>query len=120
VKSLEISPGETSPHIHFQSESGQLLIEGRSLMDDAASFYQPVKDWMMEYAKAPQQQTVLSIRLEYVNTATSRQFLDLYKILEKIPGARVVWYFRDEDEDMEEIGQELAELTDLKIEFANY
>jgi hypothetical protein len=120
VEKVEISGTDTTPHIELNPDNGLLQIDGRSLTDEAAVFYQPVKNWLIEYAKQPAHQTELSIRLEYLNTATSRQFLDLFKVMEKIPGARIFWYFSDEDEDMEEMGQELAELVNIKIEFRSY
>jgi len=37
--------------------------------------------------------------------------------MEGIPESRVVWQFSDEDEDMEEMGQELAELVTVPFEY---
>lgn len=89
-------------------------------MERADKFYQPVKVWLQEYSKNPNPTTELNIKLEYLNTATSRQFLDLFKILEGVPAAKIVWQFSDEDEDMEEMGQELAELVTLPFAFITY
>jgi hypothetical protein len=41
---------------------------------------------------------------------------DILTALEKIKGVKVVWYFHDEDEDMEEMGIELAELVEIPFE----
>jgi SiaC family regulatory phosphoprotein len=40
--------------------------------------------------------------------------------LEGTPGVKVVWQFLEDDEDMEECGQELAQLTSLPFEFQPY
>lgn len=117
MENLEINGSETTPSINFNKQRNQFTIEGRSLMEDADKFYKPLQEWLAEYRKNPNPKTELNIRLEYLNNPTSRQFLDLFKILEGIPDSKVVWQFSDEDEDMEEMGQELAELVTVPFEF---
>lgn len=117
MENLEIIGSETTPSINFNQQKNQFNIEGRSLMEDADQFFKPLHKWLIEYRKNPNPKTELNIRLEYLNTATSRQFLDLFKALEGVPDAKIVWQFSDEDEDMEEMGQELAELVSLPFEF---
>ncbi|QLH32348.1 MAG: DUF1987 family protein [Cyclobacteriaceae bacterium] len=63
---------------------------------------------------------MLVTRFEYVNTATQRELLNILKLLEPIAGAKVVWQFLEDDEDMEECGQELAQLTSVAFEFQAY
>lgn len=117
MENLEIAGSETTPSLTFNQQKNQFKIEGRSLMEDADKFFKPLKDWFAEYSKNPNPKTEVVIQLEYLNTATSRQFLDIFKIMEGIPESRIVWQFSDEDEDMEEMGQELAELVTVPFEF---
>jgi hypothetical protein len=117
VENLEIAGTETTPTLTFKKQTNQFIVEGRSLMEDADTFYKPLKDWFLQYRKDPNPKTELIIRLDYLNTETSRQFLDLFKIMEGIPDSKIVWQFSDEDEDMEEMGQELAELVRVPFEF---
>ncbi len=120
MENLEITGSETTPLINFNKQRNQFNIEGKSLMEDADKFYKPLQEWLAEYCKSPNPKTELNIRLEYLNTATSRQFLDLFKTMEGIPDAKIVWQFSDEDEDMEEMGQELAELVTVPFEFKTF
>jgi len=120
VETLEIPGSETTPSLHFNQQKNQFKIEGKSLMDDADKFYKTLQAWLTEYRKNPNPKTELNIRLEYLNTATSRQFFDLFKILEGLPDSKIIWQFSDEDEDMEEMGQELAELVTVPFEFRTY
>jgi hypothetical protein len=117
VDNLIIQETETTPKIAFDKTTGTFIIEGKSLTDDAKLFYKPVAEWMTAYSKEPASKTELTIRFEYLNTSSSRQLLDLFKIMEGIPGAKVIWNFSDEDEDMEEMGHELAELVTVKFDF---
>lgn len=120
MENLELPGTETTPAVNFNKLKNQFKIEGRSLMENAGTFYQPLKDWFLEYRKNPNSKTELSIKLEYLNTETSRQFLDIFKILEGVPDAKIVWLFSDEDEDMEEWGQELQELVHIPFEYKTY
>lgn len=120
MEKLVLSNTDLTPAVLLDSESGIFQIEGRSLTDDAAAFYKPVLTWVESYAKAPNSKTEFSFKLEYFNTPASHLFLDLFKALEKIPNASVTWYFLEDDEDMEEAGQELAELAAIPFELKPY
>ncbi len=117
MENLELAGTETTPSLTFNKNTSQFKIEGRSLMEGADVFYKPLQEWLIEYRKNPNPKTELIVRLDYLNIETSRQFLDLFKIMEGIPESKIVWQFSDEDEDMEEMGQELAELVRVPFEF---
>lgn len=120
MENLLIAGTETTPQISFIKDTGILSIEGKSLADNVKEVYKPAHDWLSAYSKQPGKQTELSIKLDYLNTETSKQFLDFFTILKSIPNSKVVWNFSDEDEDMEEMGQELAELSPVPFEFRSY
>lgn len=115
-----LSNTDLTPAVLLDAEKGIFQIEGRSLTDDAAAFYKPVHAWVQDYAKSPNAKTEFSFKLEYFNTPSSHQFLDLFKALEKIPNPSVTWYFLEDDEDMEEAGQELADLAGIPFELKPY
>jgi hypothetical protein len=114
---LEIASTDTSPSANFSKETNQFNISGPSIMDNTVPFYTLIKNWLKEYGKQPNPETNLVVQLDYLNTASSRQLLDIFKVLESMPGAKVTWYFSDEDEDMEEMGQELSELVKVPFQF---
>lgn len=120
MEKLALSNTDLTPAVLLDAEKSIFQIEGRSLTDDAAAFYKPVQAWMETYAQAPNVKTEFTFKLEYFNTPASHQFLDLFKTLEKIPNSSVTWYFLEDDEDMEEAGQELAELAAIPFELKPY
>lgn len=120
MEKLVLSNTDLTPAVLLDSEKGVFQIEGRSLTEEAATFYKPVHLWMDAYAKAPNPKTEFIFKLEYFNTPASHQFLDLFKILQKVPNGSVTWYFLEDDEDMEEAGQELAELVSIPFELKPY
>jgi hypothetical protein len=109
-----------TPAVRLDPKEGRLEISGRSLVDDARGFFKPVVDWLSDYAKSPQPATHISFKLEYINNESSKVFLDILSLMATLPGARAHWYFHEDDEDMEETGEELAELVTIPFEFIAY
>ncbi len=116
-----ISKGiENTPSIILDKENGIFEISGRSLPENAALIYNPVLEWIKTYSAAPNPTTELVLKFEYLNTASSKLILDIFSALGPIKGSKILWYFHDDDEDMEEVGEELSELTDIPFEFRTY
>ncbi len=120
LKVLEIQGTNKTPYIKFDPESGELIMKGRSIPENAVEFYKPLVDWLNEYAKNPKDKTTVKIQLEYFNTSSSKCILDVFKKLEEIhkkEGKEVVinWYYEEDDEDMLEAGEDYQSI--LKIPF---
>jgi hypothetical protein len=117
---INLEGTEDTPKIILDKTNKIFEISGRSLPEDSAEFYQPVLDWLTEYAKDPLPETIFDFKLEYFNTASSKLILDVLTALEDIENAKVAWYFYEEDEDMEEAGEEFSELVDVDFELKPY
>ncbi len=117
---LNLEGTEDTPKIMLDKNNGIFEISGRSLPEDSAEFYRPVLEWIGEYAKAANAETEFFFKLEYFNTASSKLILDVLSALEDIDGMKIMWYFHEDDEDMEEAGQEFSELVEIPFEFKTY
>ncbi|BDD05042.1 DUF1987 domain-containing protein [Aureibacter tunicatorum] len=117
---INLEGTEDTPKILLDKDNGIFEISGRSLPEDSAEFYQPVIDWIKEYAKSPNSSTSFEFKLEYFNTASSKLILDILTSLENIDSTQIMWYFQEDDEDMEEAGEEFSELVELPFEFHSY
>lgn len=117
---INIEGTEDTPKIILDKTNKIFEISGRSLPEDSAEFYQPVLDWLSEYAKDTLPETIFDFKLEYFNTASSKLILDVLTVLEDIENTIVHWYFYEDDEDMEEAGEEFSELVDVKFELKPY
>lgn len=117
---LKLEGTEDTPKIILDKGNGIFEISGRSLPEDSAEFYRPVLDWIGQYAAGPNAATEFVFKLEYFNTASSKLILDVLSALEDIPGMKILWYFHEDDEDMEEAGEEFSELVELPFEFKTY
>ena len=71
LKSLYIEPNAKSPQIDLNHLTGELILSGRSIPENAAKLYENVLKWVLEYIKNPRQTTNLRFNLEYFNTASS-------------------------------------------------
>jgi len=117
---LNLKGTEDTPTILLDNKNGIFEISGRSLPEDSAEFYRPVIEWINGYAKEAAAATEFVFKLEYFNTASSKLILDVLSALEDIKGMKIIWYFHDDDEDMEEAGQEFSELVEIPFEFKTY
>lgn len=108
---LRIEPTAKTPLIFCNAETGVLLIEGRSIPENSAEYFQPVYDWIDEYVISPNVKTDFQVKLEYFNTSSSKCILNILKKLENLHGSgkssvEIHWFFEEDDEDMQEAGQD--------------
>lgn len=120
MKALLIDGTDDTPKIVLDKENNVFEISGRSLSEDSVEFYKPVLDWISDYAKNSNDTTVFIFKLEYSNTASSKLIQDIMNALEKIKETKIIWYYQEEDEDMEQAGYEFAELVEIPFEFKTY
>lgn len=115
-------PGtEDTPAVILNKQENHFEISGRSLPEDAAEFYQPILDWLEQYKEDKLPETRFIFRLEYFNTASSKLILDILSALEDIEGTIIMWYYHEDDEDMEEAGEEFSDLVEeIPFEFNTY
>lgn len=99
-----------TPYIQFDASKGVFEIKGRSIPENSVEFYRPLVDWLELYKEAPLAKTVVTVKLEYFNTSSSKCILDVFKKLEAIHKAKhdveVNWYYEEDDEDMLEAGED--------------
>ncbi len=108
-----------TPKLIFDYQDGTFEISGRSIPENSIEFYQPLIDWLGDYSQKPQQQTILSIKLEYFNTSSSKCLVEILRRLEKIHldgyPVEVAWHYEEDDEDMLESGEDFNEI--IKVPF---
>lgn len=112
---------EETPQIVLDKDKNIFEIKGKSFMEDVQSYYEPIISWLEEYKKDPNKETVITFEVEYINTASSKMFLDVLKEIEDIHLAghkvHIIWSYFEDDEDMESTGYEFNEMFDAPFEF---
>jgi hypothetical protein len=124
METIKIQGSEDTPKILLDAGNEILEISGRSLPEDVSSFYEPVLNWLNEYAENPNKKTVFNFKLTYFNTASSKLLLDILMKLEEMheKGQEVLirWHYPEDDEDMAEAGEEYADIVDVPFEQVSY
>ncbi len=119
LEPLIIQETKDTPRVHFDPVKGHFEISRLSLPEDAIEFYRPVLDWLKRYMEDPNPETVFDFNIEYFNTASSKQLIQILLLLEalnKKSKVKVRWHYKDIDEDMKEIGEEYASIINVDFE----
>lgn len=119
LANFEITGTKKLPTIIFDAEKNEFKISGRSLCENSKEFYKPVIDWLEDYVKDPNQETILKVQLEYFNTAASKCLLDVFKTLYKIDESKQVaiyWYYEKGDEDVFGAGEDFQSVVKVPFE----
>lgn len=116
MKSVLREGTRKTPGVKFTS-AGELTLEGRSHPEDPKKFYSQLIDYVAHLSCSD---ATLEAKLEYFNTSSSRQILDMLKQLEantKINSIKVNWHYEENDIDNLEAAQVMEESlirTDFK------
>jgi hypothetical protein len=124
METIKIQGTEDTPKVILDKDTQVMEISGRSLPEDVASFYDPILTWLEEYAQSPNAKTIFNFKLVYFNTASSKLLLDILMKLEEIHEAGhdviIRWHYPEDDEDMQEAGEEYADIVDVPFEQVSY
>lgn len=104
MNDINLEGDKRSPTIRFNFQEGKFNISGRSLPEDAFSFYEPILSSIEEYAqKTDRNSTEITINLEYYNTSSSMYLVNILKTLDDMAGkghqVSIKWYFDQQDSE---------------------
>lgn len=121
TKLLHIDRTETSPQIDMDLEQGTLEFVGRSLPANSEQFYSRVYRWLDEYLRAPREETTVNMKLDYLDTSSSKHLYNIFQKLDAVnergQHVRVNWHFETGDEEMAETGKDYESLFRLDFNF---
>lgn len=90
MKDLIIEQTIKTPHIELNPLTGDFIFSGRSIPENAARIYEPVLNWVTEYAQNARPVTNLRLNIDYFNTSSSLWMARILKTLSKINDPDVV------------------------------
>jgi len=125
MNNLIIEGTSKTPSISMDAENGIIEIQGNSIPEDPVAFYQPYITWAEKYIAKPCPYTLINIKLEYFNTSSSRQLLNILKKFDELSKSgkskvTVYWYYQQDDEDMLKAGEELASLLSSPFRISQF
>jgi len=113
-----------SPEVEFVADTGELSMEGRSIPEDPGEFFERLIDWINEYFLSPVEKTVMTIKLEYINSGSSKYMLELLRIMkinhDSGKDVKILWYFEEGDESIEELGTHYEQTIQIPFEHIEY
>jgi SiaC family regulatory phosphoprotein len=111
IKKIHIAATEDTPEIILDQEKGVFQFTGRALPENVNTLFLPIFEWFNEYFNSPLEETIVSLNLEYLNSATSKKIVELLLLLEKVfekgTKVKVVWYYKKNDFIMQKKGNDL-------------
>ena len=117
---IRISKTKDTPEIILDKQNNVFEIRGRSLPEDADKFYSPILEWIENYVKDPNPETVLTVDLEYFNSSSIKQlvilFVKLQSIVKTENKVKIIWSYPQNDELIEVKGQELKSILTVTFE----
>ena len=121
TKRLHIDRTEVSPGIDMDLEHGMIEFIGRSLPANSELFYSRVYRWLEEYVKQPRPETVVNMKLDYLDTSSSKHFFNIFDKLnavsERGQKVQVNWHYETGDEEMAEAGKDFQSFFTLDFDF---
>jgi hypothetical protein len=123
MEPLILKSTDATPSIILDKTAGIFEIKGNSLPEDVTSFYHPVLEWFKKYQFEPNPTTLVTFKLTYLNTASSKTVFTIITLLEPLIDkgkmVKIDWYYIDNDEDTYEIGKEYSELVKIPFQFTS-
>jgi hypothetical protein len=104
MQDVNIDATSSTPQVNF-NQSGKLMMKGRSLILNVDEFYSPLIEWI---SKLNVPVVRFTIDFDYFNSASSKQILEMLKLIDSNNNVKdfdVFWHFEKDDEDILEIGQ---------------
>ena len=85
-------------------------------------FYDPILKWFVNYFTHPNPQTIIEFKFDYINSSSQKRIIEIIlKIQQLNPENKntvsVHWFYRADDEDMLEKGEEFAEYFSIPFKF---
>ena len=128
---LYIEATALSPEIHFNPEKNIFYIKGNSAPEDVRALYYPVIEWIKEFIDGiiegeqkvinPLNPLKIEADFNYFNSSSAKFLFDIFLEIKRLSdeGIPVIidWYFDEEDSDMQEAGEDIAQLTGIKFNY---
>ncbi len=113
-----------TPEVELIPSDGILRIEGRSIPEDPGEFYSTIISKLEEYYQDPVNVTRLEIKLEYINSGSSKFLLEVLRVVkvnyEKGKDCIVNWYYEEDDEAIHELGLHYQNTFHIPIKLINF
>jgi hypothetical protein len=120
---LKIRATSESPAIHFEPQKERFEIIGNSMPEDSVGFYEPVIEWLKQYVKNPMPVNEFIFKMNMLNTASTKIFVDIFKLINDISEkseVKILWYYNYGDDDIHEVGTDFRDFVNAPFEMVAF
>ncbi len=118
MENINIESSEYGPKVILNT-SGKIEISGKSMMEDAETFYGPIHTWVDAYIASNEGSFTIEFNLKYFNSSSAKQLLKMLMTIDEAEKlkAEVNWLHPAENDILLERGEELKIMVDLPFNF---
>lgn len=120
MENLIIQGTKTSPFVSMDAAYGICEIRGSSYPENTSDFYASVLKWINRYGLEVTGDINFVFRLDYLNSSSIKYISDIVDKLDKFAkvglSVKVNWYYKADDEDIKEMGEELRDEVSYPFE----
>ncbi len=124
MKPLVLDKTQDTPEVILDKTGNQFSFSGTSIPENTIKFFQPIFNWIEEYIKNPNKETIVTFKMKYFNTSSTKSILDIMILFKEIAKKNemliINWYFHEDDEDMFEAGEGFSKMVRFKFNFIKY
>lgn len=119
MDNLIIEKTKSSPAINFNAATGKCEISGSSYPENASEFYNPIFDWLNKFFTEITGELYFTFKLDYLNSSSIKFISEIVDKIDKYGKAgikaEIEWHYKEEDEDILELGEEFKEEVTCKF-----
>ncbi len=120
LEKVHILPTENSPEVILNPE-GIIKIKGRGMVVNKTSVPEQIDNWLDAYLLNPAETTYVIVAFEYLNSFSTTILASVLKQISQVilnnKKFVIRWYYEEDDEDIFDRGEYIAESLKLPIEF---
>ncbi len=107
------------PIVDFNPHTGVCEISGESYLEQVDEFFNPLLNWLREYADTQADSLTFNFKLTYYNTSSSKKILEMLKLFTEFAqrGKKLTinWYYEPSDSDLIEDAEDFMMITGLRF-----
>ena len=117
MKNIFIEATALTPQIVLNTSTAEFSIVGKSYPEDGLVFYKFMLDYVDELIQTNIETFTLTFDLEYTNTSSAKSFISIIYKMQQLPNAKVIWIHEKEDDQILELGTDIADLVSVPFQF---
>jgi len=114
----------TPKSLEIKCTEGLIEIKGCSIVNDPKVFFKPIQNWVANYIKKPSDDTIINIKIEYIDSASTKFIFEILKSFEELitrnKKVHINWHYDLNDPEIMEIGEILDGRIKIPFSFIQF